>query len=148
MTVTPNQNSAGISQPTAPTPQTQSPVQVGQRVLLRYDPQYLDEGQTTVWAVTVTKIWDDGDFDVEDDSDTWTVGLEDIRRGVVSLETTPPTAPPSGVPPTSAPPGATSSSDTSLIADELIKLADLHKRGVLTDEEFAAQKARLLGRSG
>ena len=30
-------------------------------------------------------------------------------------------------------------------ADELAKLADLHARGVLTDEEFAEQKARLLG---
>ncbi|MFM7062295.1 MAG: PH domain-containing protein [Actinomycetes bacterium] len=30
-------------------------------------------------------------------------------------------------------------------ADELAKLADLHARGVLTDEEFAAQKAKLLG---
>ena len=27
-------------------------------------------------------------------------------------------------------------------AEELTKLADLHSRGVLTDEEFAAQKAR------
>jgi hypothetical protein len=32
-------------------------------------------------------------------------------------------------------------------ADQLTKLADLHDRGVLTDEEFAAQKARLLGSS-
>jgi uncharacterized membrane protein YdbT with pleckstrin-like domain len=30
-------------------------------------------------------------------------------------------------------------------ADELAKLADLHARGVLTDEEFAEQKSRLLG---
>lgn len=30
-------------------------------------------------------------------------------------------------------------------ADELTKLADLHARGVLSDEEFAEQKARLLG---
>ena len=30
-------------------------------------------------------------------------------------------------------------------ADGLAKLADLHDRGVLTDEEFAEQKARLLG---
>mgnify|MGYP001822623276 FL=1 len=30
-------------------------------------------------------------------------------------------------------------------ADELAKLADLHKQGVLTDDEFAAQKAKLLG---
>jgi hypothetical protein len=29
-------------------------------------------------------------------------------------------------------------------ADELTKLADLHKNGVLTDDEFAAQKAKLL----
>jgi hypothetical protein len=30
------------------------------------------------------------------------------------------------------------------IADELAKLADLHKKGVLSDDEFAAQKAKLL----
>lgn len=30
-------------------------------------------------------------------------------------------------------------------ADELTKLAELHKNGVLTDDEFAAQKAKLLG---
>ena len=29
-------------------------------------------------------------------------------------------------------------------ADELSKLADLHAKGVLTDQEFAAQKAKLL----
>lgn len=29
-------------------------------------------------------------------------------------------------------------------ADELAKLADLHDKGVLTDQEFAAQKAKLL----
>jgi len=29
-------------------------------------------------------------------------------------------------------------------ADELAKLAELHQRGVLSDEEFAAQKSRLL----
>ena len=29
-------------------------------------------------------------------------------------------------------------------ADELSKLADLHAKGVLTDEEFAAQKSKLL----
>ena len=29
-------------------------------------------------------------------------------------------------------------------ADELSKLADLHSKGVLTDEEFAAEKAKLL----
>ena len=30
------------------------------------------------------------------------------------------------------------------VADELTKLADLRDRGVLTDAEFAAQKAKLL----
>jgi hypothetical protein len=30
-------------------------------------------------------------------------------------------------------------------AERLGKLADLHDRGVLTDEEFAAQKAKILG---
>jgi Short C-terminal domain/Phospholipase_D-nuclease N-terminal len=30
-------------------------------------------------------------------------------------------------------------------ADELTKLASLHERGVLTDQEFAAQKATLIG---
>lgn len=32
-----------------------------------------------------------------------------------------------------------------VISDELGKLAELHQRGVLTDEEFARAKARLLG---
>jgi hypothetical protein len=32
-----------------------------------------------------------------------------------------------------------------LVADELRKLAELRDAGVLTDEEFAVQKARLLG---
>lgn len=30
-------------------------------------------------------------------------------------------------------------------ADQLEKLADLHERGVLTDEEFAMEKAKLIG---
>lgn len=31
------------------------------------------------------------------------------------------------------------------VADELGKLAELHRQGVLNDDEFAAQKARILG---
>ncbi|MFF7147521.1 DUF4429 domain-containing protein [Streptomyces griseoaurantiacus] len=31
------------------------------------------------------------------------------------------------------------------VADELAKLAELHRQGVLNDAEFAAQKARILG---
>lgn len=30
-------------------------------------------------------------------------------------------------------------------AEELSKLSDLHKQGILTDDEFAAQKAKVLG---
>lgn len=43
-------------------------------------------------------------------------------------------------PPTAAPPAA------SMIADELRKLADLRREGILTDDEFEAQKAKLLAR--
>ena len=32
-------------------------------------------------------------------------------------------------------------------AQQLSQLADLHQRGVLSDDEFAAQKAKLLGQS-
>ncbi len=31
------------------------------------------------------------------------------------------------------------------VTDQLSKLADLHKQGVLTDQEFASAKAKLLG---
>lgn len=34
---------------------------------------------------------------------------------------------------------------TTDVTAELQKLADLHKSGVLTDEEFAAMKKKLLG---
>jgi Short C-terminal domain len=42
-----------------------------------------------------------------------------------------------------APAPAASGSDDAI--EKLSKLADLHKAGVLTDEEFAAKKAELLG---
>jgi hypothetical protein len=51
-----------------------------------------------------------------------------------------------GMPAVSSPPvanGGASSSDDAI--EKLSKLADLHKAGVLTDEEFAAKKAQLLG---
>jgi hypothetical protein len=34
---------------------------------------------------------------------------------------------------------------SGMVADELRKLAELRAQGILTDDEFAAQKARLLG---
>src|SRR5579859_232843 len=40
--------------------------------------------------------------------------------------------------------GAPQSGEAAMV-DTLQKLADLHKQGVLTDEEFAQQKAKLLG---
>ncbi len=41
------------------------------------------------------------------------------------------------------PPPAAPAEDTTL--DQLKQLGDLHTSGVLTDEEFAAQKAKILG---
>ena len=41
-----------------------------------------------------------------------------------------------------APPAAAPTKDVTV---ELQKMADLHKSGVLTDEEFAAPKKKLLG---
>jgi Short C-terminal domain len=45
-------------------------------------------------------------------------------------------------PPQQAPPPA--AAEPSMM-DQLSQLGDLHKQGVLTDEEFAAAKAKLLG---
>ena len=44
-----------------------------------------------------------------------------------------------------APQAASNSSSGTSVADELAKLAELRAAGVLTDEEFAQQKAKLLG---
>jgi hypothetical protein len=44
--------------------------------------------------------------------------------------------------PAAPPPSAEPQPD---LADQLRKLADLRDAGILTDEEFAAQKAKLLG---
>jgi Short C-terminal domain len=48
-----------------------------------------------------------------------------------------------GQPPPAGPPNAGPS-----IADQLNQLAELHNQGALTDEEFAAAKASVLGGSG
>jgi hypothetical protein len=40
---------------------------------------------------------------------------------------------------------ATTSAPSTDVTAELQKLADLHKSGVLTDQEFAAAKKKLLG---
>jgi hypothetical protein len=51
-------------------------------------------------------------------------------------------AAPAQAAPTAAPAGGGMSSDA---VQRLQELAELHKQGVLTDEEFAEQKARILG---
>lgn len=49
--------------------------------------------------------------------------------------------PPPPAPPQPAPPAAAGGNQ---LTDQLTRLADLHSTGLLTDEEFAAAKARLL----
>ena len=44
-----------------------------------------------------------------------------------------------------APPPAPASSGTEDMMTELKQLGELHASGILTDEEFAAQKAKILG---
>ena len=39
---------------------------------------------------------------------------------------------------------STSASNSGSIAEEIAKLAELRDKGILTDEEFSAQKAKLL----
>ena len=46
-------------------------------------------------------------------------------------------------PPPAPPPPAPSAAESQM--DDLQRLADLHSQGVLTDEEFAAAKAKVLG---
>jgi len=46
-------------------------------------------------------------------------------------------------PPPQAPPPAAAPSQSSAMLDQLNQLAALHQQGVLTDEEFAAAKAKL-----
>jgi len=48
--------------------------------------------------------------------------------------------PPQGAPPPPAEPAAGPS-----MTDQLTQLADLHKQGILSDDEFTAAKAKMLG---
>lgn len=48
-------------------------------------------------------------------------------------------------PPAAAPAAAPPSGLSTEAMEQLKKLAELHKAGILTDEEFATQKARILG---
>ena len=48
-------------------------------------------------------------------------------------------------PPPQAPPPAAAPAASSPMIDQLNQLAALHQQGVLTDDEFAAAKAKLIG---
>mgnify|MGYP002685589444 CR=1 FL=1 len=48
-------------------------------------------------------------------------------------------------PPAPAPPAAPAAGLESSMIEQLKQLGELHESGILTDEEFAAQKAKLLG---
>jgi hypothetical protein len=53
---------------------------------------------------------------------------------------------PQFAPPTQPPPPTPASGDPTTIVAAIESLAGLHERGILSDEEFAAKKAELLGR--
>ncbi len=61
----------------------------------------------------------------------------DVEEGQAAAQTT--TTPARTAAPTSSAPGSMSA------IQEIEQLADLHKRGILTDEEFAARKKQILG---
>jgi Short C-terminal domain len=48
-------------------------------------------------------------------------------------------------PPPAAPPPAAAPAAAPSMLDQLTQLSELHDQGVLTDDEFAAAKAKLLG---
>jgi len=54
-------------------------------------------------------------------------------------------APPQYAPPPPAAPAAAPAAATGGEVDDLNRLVDLHTQGVLSDEEFSAAKAKLLG---
>ena len=61
------------------------------------------------------------------------------RQQAYAQQTAPAYPPPAAAP---APPPAAAQPD---MLDQLTKLGELHTQGVLTDEEFATQKAKILG---
>lgn len=57
----------------------------------------------------------------------------------------PPPPPPVAAPPPMAPPAPAAAGGGDATIEHLKELAALRDQGILTDEEFAAQKARILG---
>ena len=70
-----------------------------------------------------------------------------IRELIMQLVTGAPSMPggPASAPSAPPPPHVAGPTPTIGVAEELRQLAELKESGVLTEEEFAAQKARLLG---
>ncbi len=52
---------------------------------------------------------------------------------------------PAAAPPPPAPAASAAGGMSPAAIDELKQIAELHDQGILTDEEFAAQKAKILG---
>lgn len=65
------------------------------------------------------------------------------RQDMMSSAAAPPPEPAAYEPPAPAP--AAPPAPATDPYEELKKLGDLHAQGILTDEEFAAQKAKILG---
>jgi hypothetical protein len=76
---------------------------------------------------------------------TFTVGSLPL---VSPAQTTPPASGPAAPPQPAAPPERASSpgTDADAVLTAIERLGDLHHRGILTDEEFAAKKAELISR--
>jgi hypothetical protein len=66
------------------------------------------------------------------------------QHGTFTVESLPLAGPAQATPP--APGAAPGAADADAVLAALERLGDLHQRGVLTDEEFAAKKAELLSR--
>ena len=74
------------------------------------------------------------------DQDARISDLEQQQAQQQDYQQPPPQYQPPPPPPPAAPPAA-----SSPMIDQLNQLAALHERGVLTDDEFAAAKAKLFG---
>ncbi|WP_313815470.1 SHOCT domain-containing protein [Citricoccus sp.] len=72
------------------------------------------------------------------DQEQYAAAQQQARIDAAAQSATTPTAPPAPA----APPSAAGAPD---ILDQLQRLADLKQSGLLTDEEFVAAKAKLLG---
>ncbi|MFE0438643.1 SHOCT domain-containing protein [Streptomyces nigra] len=71
---------------------------------------------------------------------------QDRQRGMVYEQEAAPVAPapPSPAPPSPAPPAPVAADDMTAKIEQLKQLGDLKAQGVLTEEEFQAQKRRIL----